>query len=77
MAEIESVLVVYGKVVEVVVVGCLYDFKGQGIYIYVMLNQGFLFSFEIYEELRQWVCKEIGLVVFFDWIQFVCDLLKI
>lgn len=40
MVEVESVLVVYVVVVEVVVVGYLYDIKGQGIYCYVILMNG-------------------------------------
>ncbi|MGB3620899.1 MAG: acetate--CoA ligase [Ketobacter sp.] len=75
-AEIESALVAHGKVAEAAVVGCPHDLKGQGIYIYVTLNQGFLPSPEIHEELRQWVRKEIGPVASPDWIQFARDLPK-
>lgn len=68
MVEVESVLVLYLKVVEVVVVGFLYDIKGQGIYVYVILIVDEMFSDELYKELVVWVCKEIGLIVVFDYL---------
>lgn len=74
MVEIELVLVVYLKIVEVVVVGILYNIKGQVIYVYVMFNYGEELLLELYVEVCNWVCKEIGLLVMLDvlyWIDFL------
>jgi len=69
-AEIESALVAHEKVAEAAVVGCPHDIKGQGIYVYVTVNEGISASDELLQELRNWVRKEIGPVASPDWIQF-------
>jgi acetyl-CoA synthetase len=75
-AEIESALVAHEKVAEAAVVGCPHDIKGQGIYVYVTLNQGLQESEALLQELRDWVRKEIGPVASPDWIQFAPGLPK-
>ncbi|MAR89641.1 MAG: acetate--CoA ligase [Pseudomonadales bacterium] len=75
-AEIESALVAHEKVAEAAVVGCPHDIKGQGIYVYVTVNQGVEADAALLKELRDWVRKEIGPVVSPDWIQFAPGLPK-
>ena len=75
-AEIESALVAHEKVAEAAVVGCPHDIKGQGIYVYVTVNEGIQPSEELLKELRDWVRKEIGPVASPDWIQFAPGLPK-
>ncbi|WP_241606126.1 acetate--CoA ligase [Rosenbergiella epipactidis] len=59
-AEIESALVSHPKVAEAAVVGIPHSIKGQAIYAYVTLNSGEEPTSELYNEVRQWVRKEIG-----------------
>ncbi len=75
-AEIESALVAHEKVAEAAVVGCPHDIKGQGIYVYVTVNEGIQPSDELLQELRNWVRREIGPVASPDWIQFATGLPK-
>ncbi|MDY6919375.1 MAG: acetate--CoA ligase [Pseudomonadota bacterium] len=75
-AEIESALVAHEKVAEAAVVGCPHDIKGQGIYVYVTVNQGVEADAALLKELRDWVRKEIGPVASPDWIQFAPGLPK-
>jgi|TARA_Y100000589_G_scaffold84966_2_gene78930 acetyl-CoA synthetase len=75
-AEIESALVAHHKVAEAAVVGCPHDIKGQGIYVYVTVNEGIDPSEELLQELRNWVRREIGPVASPDWIQFAPGLPK-
>lgn len=75
-AEIESALVAHEKVAEAAVVGCPHDIKGQGIYVYVTVNEGIVPSDALLKELRDWVRKEIGPVASPDWIQFAPGLPK-
>ena len=69
-AEVESALVAHEKVSEAAVVGYPHDVKGQGIYAYVTLMEGFEESDELRKELVTWVRKEIGPIASPDKIQF-------
>ncbi|GMM92194.1 acetate--CoA ligase [Qipengyuania sp. MTN3-11] len=75
-AEVESALVLHGKVSEAAVVGYPHDIKGQGIYCYVTLNSGEEPSEELEAELRQWVRKEIGPIATPDHLHFTPALPK-
>ncbi|RLT96823.1 acetate--CoA ligase [Ketobacter sp.] len=75
-AEIESALVAHAKVAEAAVVGCPHAIKGQGIYVYVTVNEGIEPAPELLQELRLWVRQEIGPVASPDWIQFAPGLPK-
>ncbi|MFD2190904.1 acetate--CoA ligase [Pistricoccus aurantiacus] len=75
-AEIESSLVAHEAVAEAAVVGFPHDIKGQGIYIYVTLNDDFDPSDELKKELVQWVRKDIGPIASPDVIQWTPDLPK-
>ncbi|MGV3344620.1 acetate--CoA ligase [Enterobacteriaceae bacterium LUAb1] len=59
-AEIESALVSHPKIAEAAVVGIPHSIKGQAIYAYITLNHGEEPSSELYNEVRNWVRKEIG-----------------
>ena len=59
-AEIESALVSHPKIAEAAVVGIPHAIKGQAIYAYITLNAGEEPTPELYNEVRQWVRKEIG-----------------
>ena len=59
-AEIESALVLHRDVAESAVVGYPHDIKGQGIYVYVTLNDGVQPSDELKQELLRHVRTEIG-----------------
>ncbi|HAA46674.1 MAG: acetyl-CoA synthetase [Halomonas sp. 54_146] len=75
-AEIESSLVAHSAVAEAAVVGFPHDIKGQGIYIYVTLNDGVEASDELKKELTQWVRKDIGPIASPDIIQWAPGLPK-
>jgi len=75
-AEIESALVAHKAVCEAAVVGYPHEIKGQGIYCYVTLQDGFDNSPELLKELRQWVRAEIGPIASPDLIQFAPNLPK-
>lgn len=75
-AEIESALVAHDAVAEAAVVGFPHDIKGQGIYIYVTLNDGFEASEELQKELVKWIRSEIGPIASPDIIQWAQDLPK-
>lgn len=59
-AEIESALVAFPKIAEAAVVGVPHNIKGQAIYAYITLNHGEEPSTELYNDVRNWVRKEIG-----------------
>ncbi|SLM61844.1 MULTISPECIES: acetate--CoA ligase [Dickeya] len=59
-AEIESALVSHPKIAEAAVVGIPHSLKGQAIYAYITLNHGEEPTSELYNEVRNWVRKEIG-----------------
>jgi acetyl-CoA synthetase len=75
-AEVESALVLHGKVAEAAVVGFPHDVKGQGIYAYVTLNAGESGDQALRTELSQWVRTEIGPIAVPDAIQFAPGLPK-
>ena len=75
-AEIESSLVAHSAVAEAAVVGFPHDIKGQGIYIYVTLNDGIDPTDELKKELTQWVRKDIGPIASPDVIQWAPGLPK-
>ncbi|SFC15993.1 acetyl-CoA synthetase [Marinospirillum celere] len=69
-AEVESAMVAHQAVAEAAVVGYPHDIKGQGIYVYVTLADGFDPSDDLKKELVQWVRKEIGPIASPDVVQF-------
>ena len=75
-AEIESALVSHPKVAESAVVGYPHDLKGQGIYAFVTLKQGFKASDDIKKELINHVRKEIGPIASPDKLHFADALPK-
>lgn len=75
-AEVESALVSHASVAEAAVVGMPHDIKGQGIYAYVILKEGFKASEELRKELIQHVRKEIGPIATPDILHFVPNLPK-
>lgn len=75
-AEIESALVSHPAVAEAAVVGIPHDLKGQGIYAYVILKQGYTASDQLKTELIQQVNKEISPIAKPDVIHIVNDLPK-
>jgi acetyl-CoA synthetase len=75
-AEVESALVAHPAVSEAAVVGYPHDVKGQGIYCYVTLTQGYEPSDDLRTELRNWVRKEIGPIASPDLLQWAPGLPK-
>lgn len=75
-AEVESALVSHPAVAEAAVVGFPHDIKGEGIYSYVILRQGFSASEELRKELVQHVRKVIGPIATPDRLQFAPGLPK-
>jgi acetyl-CoA synthetase len=75
-AEIESALVSHPKVAESAVVGYPHDIKGQGIYAFVTLKEGFKPSDDVKKELINHVRKEIGPIASPDKLHFADALPK-
>ncbi len=75
-AEVESALVLHPKVAEAAVVGYPHPIKGQGIYCYVTLINGYQPSDELKQELVSLVRKEIGPIASPDVIQWAPALPK-
>ncbi|MGR3289944.1 MAG: AMP-binding protein, partial [Paracoccaceae bacterium] len=75
-AEVESALVAHPAVSEAAVVGFPHNIKGQGIYCYVTLMDGFDYVDPLKIELRNWVRKEIGPIASPDHIQWAPGLPK-
>lgn len=75
-AEIESAVIIHPHVAESAVVGYPHDIKGQGIYIYVALNNGVEGTEEIRQEIIKIVRQEIGPIATPDLIHFVSGLPK-
>ena len=69
-AEVESALVAHEAVAESAVVGFPHDIKGQGIYAFVTLKQGFQPTEELKKALVQHVRKEIGPIASPDKLHF-------
>jgi acetyl-CoA synthetase len=75
-AEVESALVSHAAVAEAAVVGYPHDIKGEGIYSYVILREGFAASENLRKELAAHVRKVIGPIATPDQIQFAPGLPK-
>jgi acetyl-CoA synthetase len=75
-AELESALVLHDAVAEAAVVGYPHDIKGQGIYAYVTLVNGYQPSDELRKELIKLVRSEIGPIATPDVIQWAPGLPK-
>lgn len=75
-AEIESALVSHESCAEAAVIGVPHEIKGEGIFAYVMLRNGFEPSKEIVGELRAQVRKAIGGIAMPDQIVIVPGLPK-
>ncbi len=73
-AEVENAINEHPKVIESAVVGYPHDIKGQGIYVFVICEDGVGEEFE--KELREVVTKEIGPIAKPDKIQVVSGLPK-
>jgi acetyl-CoA synthetase len=69
-AEIESALVSHPAVAESAVVGYPHDIKGQGIYAFVTLKEGFKASDDMKKELVNHIRKEIGPIASPDKLHF-------
>ena len=75
-AEVESALVEHELVAEAAVVGFPHPVKGQGIYAYVTLMQGYSGEQTIIEELKALVMEKIGPIAKPDLIQWSPNLPK-
>ena len=75
-AEIESALVSHPSVAEAAVVGYPHDIKGQGIYAFVTLKEGFKASDDMKKELVNHIRKEIGPIASPDKLHFTDALPK-
>jgi len=75
-AEVESALVAHPAVAESAVVGYPHDIKGQGIYAFVTLKEGFKPSDELKKDLVNHVRKEIGPIASPDKLHFADGLPK-
>ncbi|GAB4321990.1 MAG: acetate--CoA ligase [Dehalococcoidia bacterium] len=75
-AEIEGALVQHPACAEAAVVGFPHDVKGQGIYAYVLLANGYEPSDALAKELRDMVRTEISPIATPDKLQFVTGLPK-
>ncbi len=75
-AEVESALVSHEKVAEAAVVGYPHEIKGEGIYAYVVLQEGVEPGGSLEEELKNHVRKLIGPIAKPDKMQFAPGLPK-
>jgi acetyl-CoA synthetase len=75
-AEIESALVAHPSVAEAAVVGYPHDLKGQGIYAFVTLKEGFHPTDDLKKELVNHIRKEIGPIASPDKLHFADALPK-
>jgi acetyl-CoA synthetase len=75
-AEVESALVSHPAVAEAAAIGLPHEIKGNAIYTYVVLRQGFDPSVELAEELRAHVSKEMGPIARPEKVTFVPELPK-
>jgi len=75
-AEVESALVSHPKVAEAAVAPMPHDVKGQALYAFVTLKEGFAESEELKQELAAHVRAEIGAIAVPDTIQFAPGLPK-
>lgn len=75
-AEVESALVAHPSVAEAAVVGVPHDIKGQGLYVYVILNAGTKADAALHAALIKQVRTEIGPIATPDFLQFAPGLPK-
>ena len=75
-AEVESALVSHEKVAEAAVVGYPHEIKGEGIYAFVVLQEGVPSDEALEESLKSHVRKQIGPIAKPDKIQFAQGLPK-
>lgn len=75
-AEVESALVSHPAVAESAVVGYPHEIKGQGIYAYVTLKNGYEYTDDLKKELMKHVRNEIGPIAQPDVIQWAPGLPK-
>jgi len=74
--ELESALVAHPAVAEAAVIGIPHEIKGETIYAFVILRDGYQPSEELEKELKQHVRKVIGPIATPEFIQFVSGLPK-
>ncbi len=74
--ELESAFVAHSAVAEAAVVGMPHEIKGEAIYAYIVLKEGFEPSEDLKKKLVQHIRKEIGPVATPEVIQFVSGLPK-
>jgi len=75
-AEVESALVSHPAVAEAAVVGFPHEIKGQGIYAYVTLKNGYEYTNDLKKELQKHVRNKIGPIAQPDEIQWAPGLPK-
>ncbi|MBF0456442.1 MAG: acetate--CoA ligase [Nitrospirae bacterium] len=75
-AEVESALVSHEAVAEAAVVGFPHDIKGEGLYVYVTLKEGYADSDELKQKLIDHVRSVIGAIATPDKLQFSPSLPK-
>ena len=75
-AEVESALVLHPAVAEAAVVGFPHDIKGQGIYAYVTLMQGYQGNDALEKTLNAFVAQQIGAIARPEFIQWAPGLPK-
>ena len=75
-AEIESALVSHKAVSEAAAIGIPHELKGNSIYVYAILKQGFEPSEYLEKEIKEHVSREIGPIARPENIQFVDSLPK-
>jgi len=75
-AEIESAINEHDAIAESAVVGFPHDIKGQGIYAYVILRDGFTANADTKKEIVNLVRESIGAIATLDQIQIVDGLPK-
>lgn len=75
-AEIESSLVAHEAIAEAAVVGYPHDIKGQGIYAYLLPNDGVEITPELTKEVIAWVRKDLSPIAAPDLLQWTSGLPK-
>ena len=75
-AEIESSLVAHPSIAEAAVVGYPHDIKGQGIYVYLLPNDGVENNDELTKAVRNWVREDLSPIASPDMIQWTTGLPK-
>ncbi len=75
-AEIESSLVEHDAVAEAAVVGVPHEIKGQGIYAYVTLNNGYEYTDDLKKKLNDHVRNDIGAFASCEFIHWAPELPK-